>query len=260
MQMEKVCLQHIAIVGALGCSRGASSDFRRELLDFALESSHFLQRPLRKDGKLSGLPREQFPSQGGECFAHSLQLLHRLSQNGLSLNHMRTRSSPFLSSGASRTLLKNSTYVLYSALSRSATITSNPNRRRSNARDTRAYSDIGKSRSKLCPGRRTAIASMSFGCDLAVTKLPSIINSTNNPLARMARASCSRRAKSWGRRSETLKTPNRADTSGNSQSKSPAGRNPSELNPGMDIARIRFLQSHYGQNEVLPQYNLMKFE
>jgi hypothetical protein len=160
MQTEKACQRLIAIVSALGCGRGSSSDFRRELLDLALESSHFLQRALGEDGELFRLARKQFFSQRGECFTHPLQLFHGLSQYGLSLNHKRTRSSPFLSSGASRTQLKKSTYVLYSAPSRSATITSNPNRRRRSPLETSAYSDIGKSRSKLCPGRRTAIASI----------------------------------------------------------------------------------------------------
>jgi len=240
MQMEKACLLPVADPGTLGSSGGFGGDFGGELLDLDLQTTHLLQRTLRKNGKFFRLTRKQFPSQGGERFAHSLQLLDRLSQNSFGFDHKRTRSNPFLSSGASRTRLKNSTYVLYNPLPRSATTTSNPNRRRSSARDTSAYSDIGKSRSKLCPGRRTAITSMSFGCSLEVTKLPSMISSSNKPLNRITRKSSSRRAKRLGRRSEPLKAPNRTRTSGNSQSKSPLGSNPAEFNSGIGISAIPF--------------------
>lgn len=121
MRIETARRRQTAVVGASGCRRGSGGDFRRELLDLGLESSHFLQGAFRKDGKLFRLAREQFLPQGSECFAHPLQLLHRLGQNCFSLDHKRTRSSPFLISGASRTRLKNSAYVLYSGLSRSAT-------------------------------------------------------------------------------------------------------------------------------------------
>jgi hypothetical protein len=235
MQMEKACLLRRTVDGALSSRRGFGSDFGQQLFDFALEPAHLFQRALRKNGKLFGLARQQFLPQRGECFAHPFQLLDGLSQNRLRFIHKRTRSNPFLSSGASRTRPKNSTYVLYSPLSRSATTTSKPNRRRSSGRDTSAYSDIGKSRSKLCPACRIAIRSMSFGWPLDVTKLPSMISSSNKPLSCIARTSSSRRAKSWGRRSEPLKTPNRTRTSCNSQSKSPWGSNPSEFNSGIGI-------------------------
>ena len=54
MQMEKACPFKEIVEGALSCSRGPSSDFSRELLDFGLEASHLLQRALRKDGDQAG--------------------------------------------------------------------------------------------------------------------------------------------------------------------------------------------------------------
>src|SRR4029077_11268049 len=110
--------------GWSGGGGGPGCDFRCELLKFALQAAHLLKRPLRQNGEFLWLAREQFPAQRGQRLVHALQLLHRLSQNGFGFVHKRTRNSPFLKSGASRTRLKNSTYVLYNGLSRSAIITS----------------------------------------------------------------------------------------------------------------------------------------
>ncbi len=102
MQMERACLLPVSVAGASGCSRGFGGDFRCELLDLTLESSHFLQRAFREDGKLFRLAREQLFSQRGECFAHSLQLFQRLGQNGLGVDH--GRSEPLKNAKPSRYL------------------------------------------------------------------------------------------------------------------------------------------------------------
>src|SRR6266404_2771655 len=126
--------------GLSGCSVGPGSDCCCELFNLALQTPHLLEGPFGKDGEFLWLPGEEFPAQHSQRLVHALQLLHRLGQDGISLVHRRTRNSPFLSSGISRTRLKNSTHVLYSELSHSATITSKPNRRRRIARDTSEYS------------------------------------------------------------------------------------------------------------------------
>src|SRR5438093_8427571 len=147
--------------GTLSGRAGSSGDFRCELFKLALQPAHLLQRPLGKDSELPWLCGKQLAAQHAEGFVHALQLFERLDQDGIGLVHSRTRNSPFLNSGASRTRLKNSTYVLYSELSRSATITSKPNLRSRSPRDTNEYSDIGRSHSKSCPGRSTATRSIS---------------------------------------------------------------------------------------------------
>ena len=115
-------------------------------------------------------------------------------------------------------------------------IAAKPNRRRSSARDTSEYSDMGRSRSKSCPGRSTATRSTSLGASLAVTKLPSMISASNRPLDPMTRASSSKRAKSRNRRSEPPNTPKRACASGKVQSNSPTGRTTSEFTAGIGMA------------------------
>src|SRR6266478_6035277 len=97
---------------------GTDSDFRRKLLNLGLQAAHLLERPLGQNGELLRLAGQQFPAQGGQRLVQAFQLFHCLGQDSFVLVHRRNRSSPFFKSGASRTRLKNSTYVLYNALSR----------------------------------------------------------------------------------------------------------------------------------------------
>ncbi len=94
--------------------RGAGGDFRRKLLNLALQPAHFLQRTFRENRELLRLSREQLAAQGGQRLTHPLQLLDRLGQNRFRFVHNTARSSHLRVPGASRTRLKNSIYVLYS--------------------------------------------------------------------------------------------------------------------------------------------------
>src|ERR1039457_367155 len=168
-------------------------DLSGEPFDFRLQAAHFFERAFGEDGKFPGLAGQKFAAQCAQRLVHALQLFHRLGQDGFGF-HKLTRKMPFRTPGLSRTRLKKSKQVLQSWLSCSAINTSNANRRRSIARETRAYSDMGKSRSKSCPGRSTATRSMSLGADLPVTKLPSTNSALNRPLRCIAPHNSSNRA------------------------------------------------------------------
>jgi len=94
-------------------------------------------------------------------------------------DHNGSRNKPFRRCGDPRTRLKNSTvYHTVASLARQAqhrNQTSDAAEREKSA----AYSNMGNSRSKLWPRRRTAIRSISFGAGLVVTKLPSTTNCSN---------------------------------------------------------------------------------
>src|SRR6266446_1831489 len=95
---------------------------------------------LCKNRELLWLAGEEFPAQRGQGLIHSLQMLHRLAQEGIGHVHRRPHNSPFLNSGASRTRLKNSTYFSNHAVSDSADGTSH-SIEKSSSSDSSAISD-----------------------------------------------------------------------------------------------------------------------
>ena len=105
---------------------GPCHDGGGELLGFDLQPANFFERAFGEDGEFSRLSWKQFTPERAQRLVHLFQLLERLSQDGFRCFHNRNCTSPLRASGDSRTRLKNSTYILYSVLSRSATMTSNP--------------------------------------------------------------------------------------------------------------------------------------
>src|ERR1051326_7187975 len=206
------------------------------LVNLGLKLVDLVQRTFRQDGEVAGVLGQDVAAQRVESPIESLDLLDRLLQLPVVLNHRRSFNMPLRRPGSSLTSWKNSVQRSYSMDPSRATSRSKPKRWRTRRFERTLYAPGLKSARKSCSLGTTTMRSMSLGRAFPVTKLPFTRTPTTAFEASASRRNAPSLAKSRGRWSLAWKEPNLALISSREHSWMPSGRSPSSSRGGIGMA------------------------